>query len=216
MERFSRTARPSRLLGITAYARVRYLPGIMPDKSGGGTPKRLYRRLPVGRHPRWMKPSVPFYVYELGKSRRVRLPDWWAEAQQVMASGKPYFLRDGQDPNGIALRGRPGLGALAILAGELTEVQREFLTARGYRLVKKGFGRTLKEAEERGYAWLRARQFEAGGKARQRARRAKPPSTPPAPRSSPSPNPPPPRLDTIGALDTPSRDVRCRDCRVCR
>lgn len=135
----------------------------MPDNS-------RYRGLPRGRHPTPPLLTVPFHIYELGRSQKVRPPDWWPEAQEVMASGKPYFLRDGQKPNGVPLRGRPGLGALAILTGEITEAQREFLTVRGYRMVKEGLGRTEREAEERAYGWLRARLFESGGKARRRAR----------------------------------------------
>jgi hypothetical protein len=145
----------------------------MPDNSSEPGVKRTYRKLRPGRFPKWMRPSVPFRIEEWGKGQRVRPPEWWPEALRVIKSGKPYYLRDGQEPQGTAMRGRPGLGTLAIYIGENTKAPRPKWALADFRVVKEGFGRTEKEAQERADAWVRVRLFESGGKARRRALSAK-------------------------------------------
>jgi len=114
--------------------------------------------------------TVPFRVEEWGKERRARTPDWWPEAQKVLASGKPYFLREDQKKPWPTLRGRPGLGMLATFIGLNASAPRKPWMPSAYRVVLEDFARTEKEAQARADAFAKARIAERIGKARQRAR----------------------------------------------
>jgi hypothetical protein len=118
--------------------------------------------LPAGRIPSRLA-TVPYRIEEWSKGQRVRPPEWWPEAMAVMKTGKPYFLRDGQDPQGIALRGRPGLGILTIYIGEETK-----LPSKG-RVVEVGLALNAKDARDRLDAFIRRRQLAQMDKARRRA-----------------------------------------------
>jgi hypothetical protein len=144
----------------------------MPDNSASSGTIRSSTKLSPGRFPKWIRPAVPFRIEEWGKSGRVRLPDWWAEAQAVIATGKPYFLRPGQDPHGTLLRGRPGLGSLATFVGANVYKPREPWMPSTYRIALEGFARTEKEAEARVAVFVKARLAERVGKSRQRANAA--------------------------------------------
>lgn len=144
----------------------------MPDNSAEPHFKRKYQGLPRGRFPKWLKPTVPFRVFELGKGRRVRPPEWWPEPQKVMASGKRYFPPEGAKLEGTALRGRPGPGTLAIIVGDKARAPRPPDLPSGFHQIKEGAGRTEAEAQRRANAWLRAKFLESVGKARRRARKS--------------------------------------------